>query len=777
MGRSGQAQKTLTQKQRNILAERLTHPTNKTGDLSFSQIRKLLKLSQYDYFNLESKKRTKLKGEETAAKLMQEDRWGHGWFDLSLETQDEIVDHILNEEKDEALITYFKTNHNLEDAQACRVADCPLPDGHGRLSKEALDKIIPHLETGLLYSEAATEAFGSHRPLDTKEIFDRQLPYYGVILDRSVAFGSDDPDDPDEKRYGKIANPTVHVALNQIRAVINDLMKRFGPPEEIVLELARDLPLSAKGKSELESKQKKNQEDNERRGKLLEDEFKQPNNYENRMRLRLYDELEPLGRRCVYTGKQIGCHNLFSPEVEIEHILPFSRTFDDSFSNKTLSLRSANRDKKNQTPYEAFAHSPEGYDWEGISKRVAEFPVNKQWRFGPEAMERFEQEGEDFLDRQLTDTRYIGRLAKEYLEVIYGGQGHKGSKNHVWVIPGKLTSDLRWHWGLDSVLRGHNEEVSEAQKKNRYDHRHHMIDAIVVGCTDRSMLQRAANQARQNDTGPNDRLLAGIEPPLPELRNDVIECVNKVVVSHKPDHGIQDAMHNDTAYGIPKGEEGEPDKKGVRTVVTRKHLDSESFKSSKDLEKIRDSYTKNCLLAATYGLTGKEFKAALLEEAKCFKPALKRVRIEEKLRVIPIKNSSEKIYKAYKGDGNYCYDIWCDPKGKWVGDVISTFDAYQLAQKNSSWWKKMTGRDGQKLLMRLRKNDCLQIEQDGRKKIVQVYKFSTGVIFMAEHYEANIDARMRKKELKPIQMAPSSLQKNKAKRVTISPSGVLKLYH
>jgi len=773
---SGKAGYTLGKEQRDLVANSLLNSTKRT----FDQLRKLLKLSEYDRFNTESEKRKHLDGDLTALKMKHKDRWGASWFDLDLQTQDEIVDRLINEEEEEKLVVWLCNTYGLEKDQALRIADCPLVAGHGNLSKLALDRILPHLETGLIYSDAVVAAgFSSHSQFGTGEVHDEKLPYYGEILERSVAFGTSDPNDMHEKRIGKVANPTVHVALNQIRAVVNDLMRRFGAPEQIVLELARDLPLSARGKGELESRQKQNQDANDVRRKRLAEEFKQPDSYDNRMRLRLYEDLEALDKRCVFSGEQIGAHNLFSPDVEVEHILPFSRTFDDSYSNKTLSMCRANRDKKNQTPFEAFGHSPNGYDWEQISLRAAALPANKAWRFAPDAMERYENEERDFLARQLTDTQYISRLAKGYLEAIYGGQGHEGSKNHVWVINGRLTADLRHIWGLNSVLRGHNEPESVAQKKNRNDHRHHAIDAIVIACTDRAMLKKAADKAKENEQMEKGALMKGVPTPWGNdktFRIDVENSVRNIVVSHKPDHGIQGAMHNDTAYGIPEGKEGEPDKKGVRLVVTRKSLDSESFKKPDDLEKIRDHTIKMKLLEETYGLTGKEFKEALLEAARAMVPPVYKVRIEENLRVIPFKDRSGKEYKAYKGDGNYCYDIWVNEKGKWTGEVISTFQAYQLSRKDPKWWQKPVGRNGQKLLMRLRKNDYLQIEHDEKRMIVQVYKFSEGKINMAEHLEANVDARVRAKELKSIQKAPSALQKSKAKRVTVGPSGVVKIY-
>lgn len=773
---AGKAADPLSDGERAIILESLLRPTNKTAKRTFDQLRKIKDISIYDNFNLESEKRKDLQGDTTAAALMQEDRWGPTWFDLDLATQDEIIMRLIEEEEEAVLVDWLCGTHGLDREQAYRIADCPLPDGYGNLSCQALARILPHLEAGRIYADAATNEFGDHRPQGTGEVHDRELPYYGYVLERSVAFGTGNPDDMDEKRYGKTANPTVHVALNQLRAVINDLMKRFGAPEQIVLELARELPLSAKGKSDLESEQRKNREANERRSQTLADHGV-PNTYENRMKLRLYEELEALGKRCVFSGTPISLTELFTDQIEIEHILPFSRTFDDGFNNKTLATRQANRDKGNRIPHEAFSDSPPGYNWEEISKRVQELSLGKRWRFGPDAMERFERDERNFIARQLNDTKYISRLAKAYLESIYGGQGNAGSKNHVWVVTGQLTADLRHTWGLNSVLLGDNLPEAEAQKKNRNDHRHHAIDAIVVGCIDRAMLKKASDEAKKREKEDRKNLLAGLPDPWEGFRNDVEKEVRSIIVSHKPDHGFQDAMHNDTAYGLPKGKESESDKRGARFVVTRKPL--ESFDKPSDLEKIRDYDLKMKFLEATQGLSGGGFKEALQSAASSMSPPVYKVRVEEKLNVIPIKDRQGIEYKAYKGDSNYCYDIWLNEKGIWEGEVISTFEAYQLARKDKDWWQKPVGRDGQALRERLRKGDYLHIDHGERKVIVQIVKFTSGTIALAEHNEANVDARTRDKddELKFIFKSPSSLQKANAKRVTVSPSGVVRTYN
>ncbi len=776
IGYPGEVQKELSKEQRDKVVNRLLHPRNEKGTVKFTEIRKkILKLSDRTTFNTESAKRPDLQGDTTAAKMKHKNRWGEGWFDLDLQTQDEIIDRLINEEKEDILVAYLQDVHRLDVDQAFGVADCPLVSGYGSLSKLALDKIQPHLEAGVtVYSEAVTLAgFPSHSNFDTGEVFDKALPYYGYILERHVAFGTGEPKDLDEKRYGKIANPTVHVALNQIRSVVNDLLKRFGPPGQIVIELARDLPLSAKGKGELDKRQKDNQDANEKRRKILA-ECGVVDNYNNRMRLRLYEELEALGKCCAYTGKHIPLSDLFTDKVEVDHILPFSRTLDDSYSNKVLCMREANRDKGNQTPYEKFHTSPDSYDWEEISKRAAELPPNKTWRFGPDAMERYEKEEGGFLARQLTDTQYISRLAKGYLSAIYPG----GKASNVWVIPGRLTADLRWQWGLDSVLHGHNEEISEAQKKNRHDHRHHAIDAIVVACTDIGMLQRAARQARKNEEKFDERLMAGVAEPWAGFRDDVANSVRDIIVSHKPDHGIQDAMLQDSAMSIIHEKKLPPRtapmvRKYVPIdILTSKELDAANTKSWT----VVDENIRRELNHRIVGLTEKEIKNVITSWGYEQKPVVSRLRVFKRESVQPIGKGG---YKAYSTGGNYCYDIWLNEKGKWESRIISTFEAYQKKNetKNWEWWRNLIGFDGQKLIMRLRKGDFLKIvDRDDVAKIIQVRKFSGNSIHMHEHFESNASDRISKKEISDIKMATSALQKANAKRVTISPSGVMKVY-
>ncbi len=784
VGATGEAQRALSPDEREKLIDYLMRPSSKMAKRTFKKIRKVMSLPESQIFSHETAKRDHLVGDLTAATMMQKDAYGPAWFDLSRTQQDDLISYLIESEQfddwardGEAIQgfgSYAAETFGLSEDHARAVFDTThLNDGHGKLSKAALDRLMPHLEAGLRYDQAKEEEF-KNSDLGDGEIHDHSLPYYGEILDRHTAFEKDDPKNTEEK-YGKIANPTVHVALNEIGKLINDLIKRYGKPTQIVLELARDLPLSDRGLRELESRQKKNQDANDERRAELET-MGLPDNYNNRLKLRLYEEAEKAFGGvvvCVFTGETINKTNLFTDNVEVEHILPLSRTLDDSIANKVLSVRRANREKKNRSPYEAFGDSSDGYDWEMIAQYARDLPDNKRWRFDPDAMQKWkERGGGDFLARHLNDTRYIARLGKKYVEALYGGQGQKGQSRQVWVVPGRLTSDLRHFAGLNNLTG-----LTGGNRKDRTDHRHHAVDALVIALTDQAMIKRAADLAKREDKVAHYEIMQAMAEPLKRYRNEAEDRLSKLVVSHKPDHGFQDAMHRDTALGIT----GEIDKKGQMIVVTRKAVGD---LSDKDIKKIIDPHLRWLFASATEGLSGKAFKTALLDTAEAQTPTVKRIRVqmpkkETSLVTIKhgsyVKNGSETQHmKAYEGSSNYCYDIWMGDKGKWAGEVITTYQAYQMAQDNFKWWQCLLGRQGQELIMRLRKGDMLEIDWNGKRIIVLVYKFTAGAINMAQHYESNASKRIDAKELERIQMSVGPLQKANAVRVTVSPSGKVK---
>jgi CRISPR-associated endonuclease Csn1 len=415
----------------------------------------------------------------TAYKISDDNCLGSLWFQLDPSQQNELVRTVLAARDNETLSEQLDRMDRFSATQIKALIDVKLPEGFGHLSEEAMSKIITHLKAGVItYDKACEKAGFEHSAYGVEEQYE-ELPYYGRVLSRYVMGQNTEESDENQLQYGKIGNPTVHISLNQIRKVVNALIKKYGKPTEIVVEVTRDLKNSKRRKIEIQGQQAKNAKRNERYNEEL-GILRLAANQRNRLRLNLWESLspDPLNRRCPYSGTAISKTMLFSPEIEIDHIIPFSRSLDDSLSNKVLCTRGANRIKGDRTPYEAFSQNTE---WEDIVSRAAEMPPQKARRFTEEASKKTL---EDFLARQLTDTAYIARAAREYLTSIL-------SSETVWVVPGHLTGLLRHSWGLNSILSSRN-------IKEREDHRHHAIDAVVIGCTDRSILSKFLEPVRMS---------------------------------------------------------------------------------------------------------------------------------------------------------------------------------------------------------------------------------------------------------------------------------------
>ncbi len=718
----------LDMQQRNTLVDAL----EKNGRRTFLQIRNLLGLESTEKFNLEDVKRTELKGNATSVALSRREYFGKAWFDFPKSMQDEIVMRLLTEENEVALIDWLQEETGVGEEQAENIMNVSLPDGYTSLSIAALERILPELEKEVqTYDKAVVAAgFEHHSNFSTGEIWS-ELPYYGIPLQKHVGFGTGDLADSDEKQYGRIANPTVHIGLNQIRTVVNSLLKEYGHPEQVVIEVARELKQSREKRNSISKEQAENRRKNEIRRKDIANLMGITEERVMIADLRkwvLWEELNPADsaeRRCPYTGEQISISRLFSPEVEIEHILPFSRTLDDSMGNKTLSMRKANRIKGNLTPWEAFGRQRVvGYDYEAIVARAALMHRHKRYRFAEDGYEQWLKKDDGFAARALNDTRYLSRIARDYLSLVCPGD--------TWVIPGHLTAMLRRQFGLDGVLGRQGE-------KNRDDHRHHAVDACVIAVTDRSLLQKIAQasaSAREKQLG---RLLDGLDEPWPSYRQHVERAVSSIRVSHRPDHSHEGAMHNDTAYGFR--EDGR--------VTHHKIVDG------------------------------------------------KKERVTEKLTIIPISDASRsdrhgllpdgspRPYKGYKGDSNYCIEIVKNEKNRWAGEVISTFEAYQVIRKHgkekgvSLLRSRSQSVSGKPLVMRLMRNDSLQLNVDGERRVMRVVSIrSDGAISLVDLREANADARDRNKNevFSYTRRTAGSLQRDNARFVTVSPTGVVRVY-
>ncbi len=711
--------------------------------ISFDKIRKLLDLPRDAYFNLESQRRKGLLGDQTAAKLSHKDLFGKTWRSLPLDRQIETADRLLNEDDEEHAIEWLTQHAELGREAASRVASAFLLDGHCRLGLRAIRKILPYLEEGMNYPDAAKSAGYDHARTLTGELSPTgRLPYYGEQL-KDHLNGSGNPRDPEEKRWGRFPNPSVHIGLGQLRRVVNALIAEYGRPHQVVVEMTRDFKLSKKQRDNLEKEQKANQKKNEERKTALTDLGLDPDNYQNRLKMRLWEELNPtnaLDRRCPYTGEAIGLKRLYSADVEIDHLIPWQDSLDDSPANKVVNFRSANRFKGKHTPFETFGKTPE---WEGIVQRASKLPPNKRWRFGADAREHFEKQ-EGFLARQLHETGWLARLSKEYMAAVV-------TPNNIWVTPGRLTSMIRAKWGLNDLLPGHHSDA-----KKRTDHRHHTIDALVIGLTDRSLLQRMSSAYDET------RAKIKVPPPWEGFdREQVRPFLDRMVVSYKLDHGTPGKqgsttgqLHNETAYGFVDFED-DPSK-----VVVRKKLSD--FKKRGDIDDVRDTTLRAALLELWDKVHWEGGKAPDFAEKAANEGVLlgggrrpvRNVRAVENLNVVAIRDRDGRPYKGYKPDSNAFADIWEMRDKSWKIVVVSTFDANQ-PDFHIEKFRPATARGkhrgkpdpAAKWLIRLHKDDMGALGSGPDRRIVRARQIWSGKVILDDHNEADVDARERKGEM------------------------------
>lgn len=700
---------------------------NRKSQVTFAALRKLKRddgdplFPRGSKFNLESEKRKSLNPHRIAARMLASDGLRKLWLDRANTEGDEldaIFEALHRAEDDESAMSALKNDFGLPDQVVKELIAIPLASGVASVSRAFMAMIVPVLrDQGRLYSDAVaalTDAEGNPLHHSMRDDGKRwpMLPYYGEVLPRSM-MGADpaaDPVDDPELHFGKINNPSVHVALNQLRRVVNELVDRFGSaPAEVHVELTRDLKLPKTKREEIERRQARNQRENER----IRAEHDMPDMPGRDLKkVKLWEELGKgeFPRLCVFTGLPISAAQLFNGEAEMEHLLPFSRTLDDSMANLTVAMRWANRLKGNNSPYEAFADGrcvEQGIGWDGILQRVENLPRNKQWRFGAGAMDRYLGE-HGFIARQLTDTAYMARVAQQYLRALDGVR-------QVVPNPGRLTALVRGKWHLNGILTDDN-------KKSRDDHRHHAIDAAVIGLTDRSVLNQVS---RLTARGADDQVRLAV-PELPEHINEAIRArVPQIVVSYKPDHGLQGAMYKETAYGFVAKDQRDPELPN-HGLVTRKPLVQ---LTARECGAIRDADLRQAIADHLQAASdaGEKHEKALAEFSKA--KGMKRVRIlvtDQTIRPVP-----SAPYKGYAVGSYACCDIWRLPKGKagrWrAGEFEWRGVFWPYAETIAGPPDKMAKKPhpAAKFVMRLFKNDMVAFTEGGEERIMRVAGFST----------------------------------------------------
>lgn len=653
----------------------------------------------------------------------------------------------------------IKSRFNIPEEKASKLWSLALEPDYSGISHKAAVKMLPFLKEGKMYHEAALEAGYHHSSKNTFKNLD-QIPPLAT---------------------NEMRNPVVQKAVSQCINLVNTIIKTHGKPDEVVVELARELkkPKEIREKERLRNRnvEKKREEFaavlSRHRGSSIATWDSLITKYELWLELGCEDEslrafdgfadriksgdvekfqlwLEA-GRISPYTGQVINISQLFSPEIEIEHIVPFSRSLDNSRLNKTLCERRFNHDKTNCTPLEFFEKKdPRAYD--DFIKRIALIP-NKAKR------EQFLKKGADadYLNSQISDTAIIARRVMEKLGTAI---------EKVRCSKGRLTSLLSKEWGLRNIYD--YEGLDDAQRievKNRGDHRHHFVDACVLACITQSIVQKVA-KAQLGNYGKLDGL--DIPDPFPAFRSLVYDKVNSILIVHRmrkrlstlsqnkfkhsasKSHvqrmkAIRGTLHEDTLYGKIL------DAEGKERYVTRKNVIDLSFDQ---INKIVDGGIRRYLLELASQNPGgwqEVIRKPILFEGK----PLRKVRWVAPDSYMPLLRSDTKTFAA--PGNNLLMVIYEGENGKRDYKTISYYEAVQSSRNQLPIYSPEL--NGKKLLFTLSPYDKLlwcehpdEIDfenyEELQSRLYYVMKFTGPSIYLGQAHLANIKANYDKRPVK-----------------------------
>ena len=540
-----------------------------SSELSFSAMRKHLMVKTK--FNLERGGEKRLKGNTTNAALRK--ILGEKWDAMPRADKDRLIEDWLSFVNDDALKRRAVNHWGMTEAQAEAFAHLPLQSGYCGLSRRALEKLLPHMEEGTQYMTAAD--------------FVYRTSYSGGAIHDYL------PPVRDAEVLRALRNPMVERTLTEMRKVVNGIVRAYGKPEKIVVELARDLK---KGREERERTWKHMRGRESERKKAAEALVSAGVQNPKDRDIEKWRLAEECGWECPYTGRKISVHSLFSaePEFDVEHIIPRGRSLDDSFPNKTLCHVHANRNEKGgKTPREAYGGDPARY--EEMLKQVKKFLGEE--RLVKEKLRRFEMTTEevndllsDFTEQQLNDTRYASKMAANYLGMLYGGRDQDGERK-IFVTSGSVTAMLRSAWEMNKVLG--------AERKDSGDHRHHLIDAIAIALTEPKQVSALARAAEMS-AAQRKRKFQAMPGPMPDFVDKVRACADTVVISPRMNHVLRGALHEETNYGKADEQGRRPTRKAwdavqpkdiidpaVRAAVERATKDNPPFLESKDGRRIQ----------------------------------------------------------------------------------------------------------------------------------------------------------------------------------------------
>jgi CRISPR-associated endonuclease Csn1 len=610
----------------------------------------------------------------------------------------------------------FASEFGASPGQVAELEKMTFPTGWDAFSLSAILKCLPELERGVRFGALlASPDYAEWR----REKFPNRNQPTGEILDRLPS-----PANPEEqKRIASLRNPTVIRTQNELRKVVNNLIDLVGKPDLIRVELAREV---GKGKAERDEilaanrNQEKRRQEAQRR--LEENGIPSPSRADIEKWL-LWKECQ---ERDPYTGDAISFDALFHQGAfEVEHIWPRSRSLDDSFRNKTLCRKDVNLAKGNRTPFEYYRSDPDA--WEAVKVRLDSLTSTRLGEgLSPGKARRFMAEAipDDFASRQLNDTGYAARQAVAFLKRLWPDVGPTAPVT-VQPVTGRVTAHLRRLWGLNNLL-------GDTGEKNREDHRHHAVDALVVACTHPGVTKALSDYWSRRDGPDGAGSKPTLLPPWPSIRADAGNVIPHILVSHRVRKKVSGGLHLETVYGNT-GNDVETKSGVFREFVRRKKVEN---LTASEFNAIRDPHVRSVLqdFLARHGGVPKKIKWNTYPRVSPDGPEIRSVRIliRQQLELMA------EVSTGYADLGsNHHIAIYRRPDGRGEFEVVSLFEAARRLARRAPVINRQ--RDGAEFCFSLCPGDAVEFPEDHPKRGIRIVQgvWASGVVVLHDNTDAS----------------------------------------
>ncbi len=601
--------------------------------------------------------------------------------------------------------------------------------GAAHISAKAARAMLPHLREGLTYDKAAAAAGYVHT--------DRAGPgsAEGTLHERMVH----DIKWVDANVSNPVARKAVIEALKQVHAIVG----AHGLPGAIHLELARDVGKSKEERDEIKSGIDKRTAAKDR----LRDQFKEtcghePSGYEDLLRFELWTEQ---AGRCLYSDRAIAPHQIVASDnsVQVDHILPWSRSGDDSFVNKTLCFTTANQNKRGRTPFEWFGDDAERWQtFRGVIESNKAMKGRKKRNY---LLKDASVLTEKFRPRNLNDTKYATRLVLDLLARLYPesdrftGIPRKPEearrKRRLFSRPGPLTNRLRRAWGLQGLKKGED-------GKRIADDRHHALDALIVAVTSEGRLNHLTRLVQERENAGLPRDFGVVEPPWPGFRDEAQSVMREVFVSRAERRRARGEGHAQTVRRIEDTPQGQ-------VVYERKSVDA---LTEADLDRVKDPDRNAALIASLrQWIVDKKPKDRRPQSPKGDPIAKVRLRTTKKVDVLVRNGVAERgemvrvdvFRKKNKRDAWEYYLVPVYPHqvfdpADWPGPPNAAIQAY----KPEADWPRMN--DGHEFAWSIHPFSFIEVEKPDGTFIDGYFRGAdrtTGAISLSPHYTRDESVR------------------------------------